>query len=159
MEFIASMMKGGIKGLLGGVGSLAKDLRTAITGEEAMTSEQRTKILEQVNALEILGKTIEQKAIDGQIDLNKIDAQSGSLFKGGWRPALGWVCVSGLAYSFMLKPLLPWVIKVTALIMGKVLVLPVMPILDTGEILGLVVTLLGVAGYRSFEKARGVASK
>ena len=27
-----------------------------------------------------------------QIELNKVEAQSGSLFKGGWRPAVGWTC-------------------------------------------------------------------
>jgi hypothetical protein len=27
-----------------------------------------------------------------QIEVNKAEAASGSLFKGGWRPAIGWIC-------------------------------------------------------------------
>jgi hypothetical protein len=27
-----------------------------------------------------------------QIEVNKAEAASGSLFKGGWRPAVGWIC-------------------------------------------------------------------
>jgi hypothetical protein len=27
-----------------------------------------------------------------QIEVNKAEAASGSLFKGGWRPFIGWVC-------------------------------------------------------------------
>ena len=36
------------------------------------------------------------------------EAQSGSLFIGGWRPAVGWVCVLGLAYQFLAFPMLAW---------------------------------------------------
>jgi len=159
MNFLGKIAGESIKGILGGVGTLAKDIRTALTGKEPMTAEQAQAIVDQAHELEMASKNIETMAMAGQIDLNKLDAQSDSLFKSGWRPALGWCCVSGLIYTFLIKPLLPWLIQVGALIMSKTVVLPSMPTLDTGELLGLVATLLGVAGYRSFEKAKGVASK
>ena len=31
-----------------------------------------------------------QEALLGQLEINKAEAQSGSIFKGGWRPAVGW---------------------------------------------------------------------
>jgi len=31
-----------------------------------------------------------------QVEVNKAEAASGSLFKGGWRPFVGWVC--GIAF-------------------------------------------------------------
>ena len=33
-----------------------------------------------------------QQALLAQLEINKAEAASGSLFKGGWRPAVGWVC-------------------------------------------------------------------
>ena len=33
----------------------------------------------------------------GQLEVNKAEAASGSLFKGGWRPGIGWVC--GIAFG------------------------------------------------------------
>ena len=44
-----------------------------------------------------------QEALLAQLEINKAEAQSGSLFKGGWRPAVGWVCAISFAYHF-LKP-------------------------------------------------------
>jgi hypothetical protein len=41
-----------------------------------------------------------------QIEVNKAEAQSGSIFKGGWRPFIGWVlCLSGcLSCLFVCPP-------------------------------------------------------
>ena len=37
-----------------------------------------------------------------QIEVNKAEAQSGSLFKGGWRPAVGWVCaIAFLGHNYV----------------------------------------------------------
>ena len=157
MAFWESLAEGSFKGLLGGVGELAKDVRTAITGKEALSGEQQMELLRQVNALETLAANIEQKATDGQIDLNKLDAQSGNLFKGGWRPALGWCCVLGLIYTFLMRPLLPWAVQVGAMIVDKVVVLPTMPPLDMQELMALVMALLGFGGFRMYEKIKGVA--
>ena len=41
-----------------------------------------------------------------QIEVNKAEAASGSLFKGGWRPAVGWVCAIAFAYHFIIKDLI-----------------------------------------------------
>jgi hypothetical protein len=32
------------------------------------------------------------ESVMAQIEVNKAEAASASLFKGGWRPAVGWVC-------------------------------------------------------------------
>ena len=32
-----------------------------------------------------------QELARGQLEINKAEAASGSLFKGGWRPFIGWV--------------------------------------------------------------------
>ena len=47
-----------------------------------------------------------QEALLAQLEINKAEAASGSLFKGGWRPAVGWVCAIAFAYHFILKDLI-----------------------------------------------------
>lgn len=152
--FLAEIAKGGVEGFVGGVGQFLKDVRTAITGKEPITAEQQHAIITQAGVLEQLalqGDLIGQK---GQVDLNLADANSGSFFKSGWRPALGWTCVFGLFYEFLLRPLLPWTVQVVSMVAGKNIVLPPMVSLDTSELLGLVFTLLGLGGYRTYEKIK-----
>ena len=45
----------------------------------------------------------------GQLEVNKAEAESGSLLVGGWRPAVGWICASGLFYQLMMAPLFGWI--------------------------------------------------
>lgn len=81
----------------------------------------------------------------GQMDINRVGAGTDK-FRGGWRPAAGWVCVLGLGYSFLLRPLLPWAVQVAG---GPDLALPA---IDTMELLVLLGGMLGLGGYRTAEK-------
>ena len=155
MNFFADLMSGGVEGLAKGAGQLVKDIRTAITGKEPLSAEMQAAILARADAMEAAALAMESQAAQGQIDLNKIDAGSGSMFKGGWRPALGWVCVSGLAYTFLARPIVPWIIQVTALVFGSTATLPPMPPLDMKELMSLVMALLGFGGFRMYEKIKG----
>lgn len=85
----------------------------------------------------------------GQIEVNKVEAASASPFVAGWRPAAGWVCVSGLAYTFLGQPLLAWLSAVKGW--------PVPPMIAVDTLMVLLTGLLGLGGYRSFEKAKGLA--
>ena len=46
-----------------------------------------------------------QQALLAQLEINKAEAASGSTFKGGWRPAVGWVCAASFAYNFLVYPI------------------------------------------------------
>lgn len=85
----------------------------------------------------------------GQIEVNKIEAAAEGIYKSGWRPGAGWICVGGLAYEFLLRPLLPWVFQVCG---ANV---PPLPSLDS-VLFELVFALLGLGGLRQFGKARGI---
>ena len=39
-----------------------------------------------------------------QIEVNKQEAK-GNWFQSSWRPATGWICVSGFAINFLISPL------------------------------------------------------
>jgi len=91
-----------------------------------------------------------QKLAMAQIEVNKAEAQSGSLFKGGWRPAVGWVCAIAFAYHFILKDLI---------IFGATFAgsdLPELPEFDMGTLLTVLGGMLGIGGLRTYEKQKGL---
>jgi len=81
------------------------------------------------------------------------EAEHKSIFVAGWRPGLGWVCVAGLAWEYVLRSLISSVL----VMFGEVSKAVELPHLDAEQLIALVAVLLGVAGYRSFEKVKGVA--
>lgn len=114
-------------------------------------AEAKVKVMEMAQKGELAALDADLKIALGQIEVNKVEAQSPSLFKSGWRPAVGWTCVFGLVYSFILQPLLVWVSSIVGI--------PVPPMLDTGPLMTLLFGLLGLGGFRTYEKIKGVASK
>ena len=40
-----------------------------------------------------------------QIEVNKEEAKSSSMFVAGWRPAVGWICATGMGFNFICVPL------------------------------------------------------
>lgn len=85
-----------------------------------------------------------------QSDINLADAQSGSLYQGGWRPAIGWCCAGAVFYSYLFVPLTMYAGFVT----GHPIPKP--PVLDE-HLWELLFILLGVGGLRTYEKLKGVA--
>jgi hypothetical protein len=90
--------------------------------------------------------------IAGQIDINKIEAASSSVFVSGWRPAIGWVCGAGFAVQFVIGPLAEW----GSALAGHPVKFPQM---DTGTMMPLLLGMLGLGGMRTAEKMQGVAAK
>ena len=89
--------------------------------------------------------------VQGQLDINKAEATNPNLFVSGWRPFVGWVCGVGLVYSFVGQPLIEW---------GSVnfhFLAP--PKLDMGDLITILLGMLGLGGLRTYEKKIGVASK
>jgi hypothetical protein len=88
----------------------------------------------------------------GQLEVNKTEAASSSLFVAGWRPFVGWTCGAGVAWTFVLKPLADWALAIWAPHV-------VTPVLQSGELMSLLLGMLGMGAIRSYEKVKGVASK
>jgi len=84
------------------------------------------------------------------------DANSNPVVSG-WRPAIGWVGVLGLAYQFVGYPLMQWAWafgqEVDLIPQG----LNAPPDPDVEQLMTLLAGLLGFGGMRSFEKHKGVA--
>ena len=50
--------------------------------------DQKAKL---AHELATMADTHAQQALLAQLEINKAEAASGSVFKGGWRPFVGWV--------------------------------------------------------------------
>lgn len=87
-----------------------------------------------------------------QTDVNAVEAANSSVFVGGWRPFIGWVCGAALAYQYVLSPIILWVAGMAHI------VIPPPPRLD-GSLWELMFGMLGLGGLRTFEKIKGVATK
>lgn len=87
-----------------------------------------------------------------QMDVNKAEASTGSIFIGGWRPAIGWACASALWFQYVASPLVIWG--------GNVLgyPLPTPPVLDQ-VLWELMFGMIGMGGLRTYEKIKGVAKQ
>lgn len=86
-------------------------------------------------------------AIDAkQAEINIAEASNPNIFVSGWRPAIGWIGASGLAYLYIFRPL--------AIGFGW----HSLPGLDQG-IFELILAMLGFGGLRTYEKVKGIASK
>ena len=77
-----------------------------------------------------------------QIKLNTAEAK-GNWFQSSWRPATAWVCVIGMAVNFLISPI--------AAGFGVII-----PQADTGTMMPVLMSLLGLGGLRSFELTKGI---
>lgn len=105
---------------------------------------------ERAQAQAVLAKLAQQPHIL-QAEINKIEAQHRSTFVAGWRPFIGWVCGSALAYSFIVRDLAAWGITLWA--PGT----EPPPELAMEHLITVLVSLLGLGGLRTMEKMQGRA--
>ena len=147
MSFLSKMFAPAIgetvKGIGEGVATLATGLRSAITGE--LPASVRGKLEE----LALLGEQIANRS---QTEVNKIEAGSKSLFVAGWRPFIGWTCGVALAWNYVAHPILLWVLTFSEITNTP-------PKLSMTELFPVVLGMLGLGAYRTYEKKQGVEHK
>ena len=85
-----------------------------------------------------------------QMAINKEEASSGSLFKGGWRPCIGWICGIAFGYHFVLQPVIIFIVVLIGMD------IPELPSFDMGTLLTVLGGMLGIGGLRTYEKQKGL---
>lgn len=98
---------------------------------------------------ELAELTAKVKLLTGQLDINKIEAASRSLFVSGWRPFVGWVCGFGLAYASIIEPIMRFIAKVNDYA-------GTFPVIDTSITMQVLLGMLGLGMMRTREKEKGV---
>jgi hypothetical protein len=131
---------GGLTGLAPAAGKLL-ELVAPIVDRLIPDPERKQQLLiELVNAL--------AKFDVAQLEVNRTEAQHASIFVAGWRPFIGWVLGLGVAYSFLLAPLIGGIIALWK--PGFAL-----PAVDD-HLWELIFAMLGMGALRSFDKLRGI---
>lgn len=118
-----------------------------VAEREKVKMELQLKIAEQEGELV---KALIQSDI-AQTEVNKVEAGSENLFKSGWRPAVGWICVTGLTWSIFL-PVIDWFLRLCGV------QTPQLPMLSGEVLTSLTFGLLGLGGLRTYEKKTGVTN-
>ena len=136
MSLLATVLGGGVAEPIKAIGAIVDDLFT--TDEERLDKEEALMRLAQRPALI-------------QTEINKIEAQHRSVFVAGWRPFVGWVCGAALAYSFILRDLIAWSLAAAGA------AVPPPPELAMEHLMTVLISLLGLGGFRTFEKIKGRA--
>ncbi len=100
-------------------------------------------------------KEIEAELSKKQMDINLADAKSqatgiGGIMQRSWRPLIGMSCALAIAWEFVIKQFLVFVLAAFSVQHNP------LPELDMSTLFPLVTALLGMAGLRSFEKAKKI---
>ena len=149
-----------VSGIAGTIGKAAIDIRTAITG---VSPETAGKLAEIAANLEAQKAKAETDLLQGQLDVDKVEAASPNVFIAGWRPFIGWVCGAAFALNFVLLPIAQWIIQiigvtvpVTSLNGSAIPVTTQQPLklfdLDLATMLPVLLGMLGLGGMRTYEK-------
>ncbi len=88
----------------------------------------------------------------GQLEINKAEADNPNVFVSGWRPGAGWVCVAALFSQFIVRPFFEFGAHLAGYNVTY-------PNLETGDLMTLLLGMLGLGAMRMQEKIRGVATK
>ena len=130
--------------------SLINTLVGPVTGLLDKFVEDKDQKAKLAHEIATMSDTHAQQALLAQLEINKAEAASGSLFKGGWRPFVGWTCGIAFAYHFVFQPLLIFIFAYIGL------ETPDLPQFDVGTLLPVLGGMLGIGGLRSYEKTKGL---
>ncbi len=133
MGFWSSIIGGGIAAPIEAIGGVIDDIHTS--------DEEKA-------AAEIVMERLRQEPAKLQAAINKVEAQHRSVFVAGWRPYIGWVCGSALAWKFLGVEFFGWLSLNFGGIAPPTLV-------GSNELIPLVLALLGLGGFRTVEKMAG----
>lgn len=91
------------------------------------------------------------KAMVGQLSVNQAEAANQNVFVAGWRPFVGWACGCAFIYAFILQPVIVTLMVVFHRTFDKAM----LPVLDMGSMMPVLLGMLGLGVMRSFDKTQG----
>ena len=130
--------------------SLLNNLIGPVTGILDKVIEDKDQKAALAHELATMADKLSHEQQLAQIEVNKAEAASGSLFKGGWRPFVGWTCGVALLYHFILSPLIIFIVALTGA------QLPPLPEFDMSSLMTVLLGMLGIGGLRTYEKQKGL---
>ena len=118
-----------------GITNLLKDPIMQVLDKVIEDKDERNRIAAEISTL--AARQAHEIQL-GQIKVNAIEASSEKWWKAGWRPFIGWVCGSAMAFNYILVPVIGiWF---------------TLPVLDITTMFPVLMGLLGLGGLRTIEK-------
>ena len=130
--------------------SLLNSLIGPVTGILDKVVEDKDQKAKLAHELATMADKLSHEQQLAQIEVNKAEAASGSLFKGGWRPFIGWVCGIAFCYHFVVQPIIIFVVALVGIN------IPDLPEFDMSTLLTVLGGMLGIGGLRTYEKQKGL---
>lgn len=148
------------EGLSGGLAQPIKELVSEFITDKDKANELANKVT--MTVMEHADKEADRahNEVIAQLEINKVQAQHGSLFVAGARPAAIWVCVLAL---FSMLILIPWASYLVDCIrlwnaldnFGNPVPIPP-PEIDSVTLFTVLGPLLGLGAARTYERLKGV---
>jgi len=91
-----------------------------------------------------------QELAKGQLEINKAEAQSRSIFVAGWRPFIGWTCGIAMFWHFVGVPITMFFVSWFSMEIAE------LPQFDMNSLMTVLLGMLGLGGLRTFEKTKGI---
>jgi hypothetical protein len=129
---------------------LIGDVLDKVLPDAQAAADAKVKLLEVAQRGELAILDAETRLATGQMEVNKAEAQNASVFVSGWRPFIGWICGLAFGYKFVFGP-------IAAFILTAYGVPTTVPALEFGEMLPVLLGMLGIGALRTVEKVKGVA--
>lgn len=151
---IGSIIGAALPGVLPSITETAKILVERLVPDPAARAQAQKELEEVISAREaaVAQAISEQNAAQNAVNL--AEAQGNDRFSSRWRPAAAWVCVAGFAYQFVFAPIMTWAAAIIGAAAG--IAFPVPPTLSTGDLMPVLLGLLGLGAQRSYERVNGV---
>jgi len=130
--------------------SLLNNLVAPVTGLLDKFIEDKDQKAKLAHELATMADKLAHEQQLAQMAINKEEASSGSLFKGGWRPCIGWICGIAFGYHFVLQPVIVFIVVLIGMD------IPELPSFDMGTLLTVLGGMLGIGSLRTYEKQKGL---
>lgn len=157
------------------IGNVLSGLDELFTSDEERDKAELDRIRERVK---VQLAQIQNQA--QQIAINAEQAKHPSVFVAGARPAILWVFAAGLAFTVLVHPIIEWIVRIVYMfnpqamlelaealkpggiedgsLTPDVIIASMLPKpFEFDELYPLIAGILGMAGWRSFDKKNGVA--
>lgn len=140
--------------VLDGLFGLGAEVIKRLWPDPEKAAQAQMELLKLKESGELQRLAMENGLLQGQIDVNKIEAAHQNLFVAGWRPAIGWTCAAALfmyyvPYCLVATLLWAWQVLDTGQMVAR-------PDLGITDLLGLIAGMLGMSALRTQERLRGV---
>ena len=119
--------------------TIAASLVGPLSGLLSEFIEDKDKRNEMAHKVATMAATQAHTETMAQLEVNKVEAAHKSLFVAGWRPAIGWICGLAMFNNYVVAGYF----DVAAI--------------ELGEMMPVLLGMLGLGGMRSYEKTKGVA--